>query len=540
MTTENKELRGFDRLHDRTLTKGTAFGEAERDHFGLRGLLPPQVLSMQHQTARLLENLRRKQSNIEKYVFLSALQNRNERLFYRLVIDHMSEIMPLIYTPTVGQACKEFAHIFQEPHGLYVSAHDRGRVAELVANWPEDEVSTLVVTDGGRILGLGDLGANGMGIPIGKLSLYTACAGVHPSRCLPVMLDVGTSNSELKEDPLYLGLRQPRIDSAAYETLVDEFIQAVLQRWPRVLIQFEDFATPNAYRFLARYRDNILCFNDDIQGTAAVALAGLLAASRAIQRPLSEMKILFLGAGSAATGIAHLILKAMQLEGLSQDQARAQVWLVDHEGLIVSGRENLADHKRDFAQDRAATDFRGALEALQPHVLIGATGTPNTFTQELISRMAEFNERPIISALSNPTSRAECTAEQAYHWTQGRVLFASGSPFDPVHYGDRVYRPAQGNNAYIFPGVGLGAQACRASRISDDMFLAAARALAGLVSPEDLEDGALYPPLDNIRDVSLAIADAVAEQAWSSGLAQCERPSDPWLQIEKEMYDPRY
>lgn len=540
MTEKQAELRGFERLHERTLTKGTAFTEAERDHYGLRGLLPPQVLTMAHQTSRLLDNLRRKDSDIEKYIFLSALQNRNERLFYRLVIDHMSEIMPLIYTPTVGQACKEFAHIYQEPRGLYISAHDRGRVSELVANWPDEAVSTVVVTDGGRILGLGDLGTNGMGIPIGKLALYTACAGVHPRHCLPVMLDVGTNNADLLQDPLYLGLRQPRIEIGEFDELVDEFIQAVVQRWPKALIQFEDFATPNAYRLLNRYRDRLLCFNDDIQGTAAVALAGLMSATRVLGCRLSDLKVLFLGAGSAATGIGHLLMQAMLTEGLTPDQAREQVWLVDHEGLVVSGRAGLAEHKRPFAQDCEAMDFCTALDTLKPQVLIGATGMPNTFTHDVINRMAGFNACPVIFALSNPTSRAECTAEQAYHWSGGRVLFASGSPFDSVNYGDRLFHPAQGNNVYIFPGVGLGAQACRATSISDGMFLAAARTLANMVCAEDLQAGALYPPLKNIREVSLAIADAVAEEAWNTGLAGCERPIDPWEKIEQEMYDPRY
>ncbi len=540
MSADQEELRGFARLHDRTLTKGTAFSEAERDHYGLRGLLPPKVLTMEHQIGRLLENLRRKSSDIEKYIFLAALQNRNERLFYRLIIDHMAEMMPLIYTPTVGQACKEFAHIYQEPRGLYVSAQDRGRVAQLVAHWPEDEVSTVVVTDGGRILGLGDLGANGMGIPVGKLSLYTACAGIPPGQCLPVMLDVGTGNEELLNDPLYLGLRQPRIDIDDYDELVDEFVCAVVERYPRALIQFEDFATPDAYRLLDRYRDRVLCFNDDIQGTAAVALAGVLAASRALGQPLGEQKVLFLGAGSAATGIGHLIVQAMVATGVDRERALRQVWFVDHEGLLVASREGLAEYKQAFAHEHEPADFLAALDSIRPNVLIGATGSPNTFTREVVQKMASLHQRPVIFALSNPTSRAECTAEQAYHWSEGRVLFASGSPFEPVHYGERLYRPAQGNNAYIFPGLGLGALASGATRISDKMFLAAAQALAGMVGADDLEDGALYPPLTDIRAVSLAIANAVAEEAWASGLAAGERPTDPWVGIEEAMYNPRY
>ncbi len=540
MSTDQPEIRGFARLGNRSLTKGTAFTEAERDRYGLRGLLPPQVLTMERQIERLLENLRRKSSDIEKYIFLSALQNRNERLYYRLVIDHMHEIMPIIYTPTVGQACKEFAHIFREPRGLYVTDRDRGRVAELIANWPAREVSTIVITDGGRILGLGDLGTNGMGIPVGKLALYTACAGIDPTRCLPVMFDVGTNNEELLKDPLYLGLRQPRIDAAAYDELMQEFIEAVTARYPEALIQFEDFQTPTAYRLLERYRDRVLCFNDDIQGTAAVSLSGLFAAARARGTTLSELKVLFLGAGSAATGIGDLIVKAMMADGLDRDTARRQVWFVDRDGLVVAGRDELESHKRPFAHEHPALDFKGALDTLKPNVLIGATGSPNTFTEDVVRAMAACNEQPVIFALSNPTSRAECTAEQAYHWSGGRALFASGSPFDPVQIGDRELRPAQGNNAYIFPGVGLGALAAGARSISDEMFLVAARSLAELVTEEDLAAGALYPNLTHIRDVSLQIGVAVAEEAWASGLATTARPDDVREAIAQGMYNPYY
>ncbi len=540
MSTDQPEIRGFARLGNRSLTKGTAFTEAERDRYGLRGLLPPQVLTMERQIERLLENLRRKSSDIEKYIFLSALQNRNERLYYRLVIDHMHEIMPIIYTPTVGQACKEFAHIFREPRGLYVTDRDRGRVAELIANWPAREVSTIVITDGGRILGLGDLGTNGMGIPVGKLALYTACAGIDPTRCLPVMFDVGTNNEELLKDPLYLGLRQPRIDAAAYDELMQEFIEAVTARYPGALIQFEDFQTPTAYRLLERYRDRVLCFNDDIQGTAAVSLSGLFAAARARGTTLSELKVLFLGAGSAATGIGDLIVKAMMADGLDRDTARRQVWFVDRDGLVVAGRDELESHKRPFAHEHPALDFKGALDTLKPNVLIGATGSPNTFTEDVVRAMAACNEQPVIFALSNPTSRAECTAEQAYHWSGGRALFASGSPFDPVQIGDRELRPAQGNNAYIFPGVGLGALAAGARSISDEMFLVAARSLAELVTEEDLAAGALYPNLTHIRDVSLQIGVAVAEEAWASGLATTARPDDVREAIAQGMYNPYY
>jgi malate dehydrogenase (oxaloacetate-decarboxylating)(NADP+) len=533
---------GRDYLIDAAATKSTAFTREERDSMRLRGLLPHAVATMDTQVDRVLENMRRKSCDIEKYVFLTALQDRNERLYYRLVSEHIEEIMPLIYTPTVGQACREFAHIFRRPRGFYVTPDDRGSIRAILDNWPEDDVKVIVVTDGERILGLGDLGANGMGIPIGKLALYTACAGIHPSQCLPVMLDVGTNNQALRNDPLYLGYPHERIEGDEYLSLVDEFIEAARDRYPDVLIQFEDFLTPNAYGLLNRYRNDILCFNDDIQGTAAVALAGVYAASRATGKPLRDMRIMFLGAGSAATGIGDLLCEAMKAEGVSDMLARQQLWFVDKDGLVVASRDDLMEHNLPYAHKFAPMDFLMALDAIHPDVLIGATGAPGTFTKEVIRKMSSFNDQPVIFALSNPTSKAECTADQAYDWSEGRALFSSGSPFAPVCRNGRIHKPGQGNNAYIFPGIGLGAIAARASRLPEDVFLVAARTLADMVSDADLADGALYPPLTNIREVSRQIAINVAECALSLGISNMsdEEAADIPARVSSLMYEPYY
>lgn len=533
-------LTGYDRLKSARFNKGTAFTEAERDEYKLRGLLPAKVSTLKEQELRALENLRRKVSDIERYVFLLALQGRNENLFYRLLIDNIEAIMPLLYTPTVGQACQEYAFIFRQPRGFYVTPADRGRVRDIMRNWPERDVRLIVVTDGERILGLGDLGANGMGIPIGKLALYTACAGIHPQLCMPVMLDIGTNNEALRNDPLYLGINQPRLTGDDYCSLVDEFVNAVQDDFPGALIQFEDFLTPNAYGLLDRYRDRVPCFNDDIQGTAAVALAGVLASGRITGVDLADMRIMFLGAGSAATGIADLIYTALRNAGMNDQAARQRLWLVDLHGLLVTGRENIAPYHLPYAHDIPETTFSEAIRRYKPHVLIGATGVSGAFTEDIVRLMAEINQRPVIFALSNPTSNAECTAEQAYRWSEGRVVFASGSPFAPVTFQGKTYRPGQGNNAYVFPGLGLGAIASRAHTISDDMLLVAARILAASVGNDDLAAGAIYPPLARIRQVSLTIAVAVAEKAWEEGVAQEERPEDVECMIRELMYEPGY
>jgi malate dehydrogenase (oxaloacetate-decarboxylating)(NADP+) len=477
---------------------------------------------------------------LDKYVALNALHDRNEALFFRVIGDHVDEMQPIIYTPTVGLACQRFGQIFQRPRGIFISAKDRGRVAEVLRNWPR-KAAIIVVTDGERILGLGDQGAQGMGIPVGKLSLYTACAGIHPSLCLPIAIDVGTNNETLLADPFYIGLRQRRITGADYDELIDELITAAQTAFPGVLIQFEDFASHNAFRLLAKYRDRICTFNDDIQGTAAVALAGLFSALRVSGGALVDQKLMFLGAGEAATGIADLAVTAMVAHGLPPAAARARCWLIDSHGLVVRGREYLATHKQPYAQDHAPIrDFPSAVRALKPTVIIGVAAVGGTFSRDVLEEMARFNARPIVFALSNPTSKAECTAEQAYQWTAGSALFASGSPFDPVKVDGRTFVPRQGNNSYIFPGVGLGAIVSKTRRITNEMFMAAARTLAGLVDEADLAQGSLYPALSRIREVSAAIAAAVAESAYTDGLAGKPRPADVLADVRSQMYDPRY
>jgi len=532
--------RGMALLHDPLTNKGTAFTEEERDALGLRGLLPPHVHTQDEQMARSLQQLRRLADPLDKYVALNALHDRNEALFFRVICDHVDEMQPIIYTPTVGLACQRFGQIFQRPRGMFISANDRGRVAEVLRNWPR-KAAIIVVTDGERILGLGDQGAQGMGIPVGKLSLYTACAGIHPRLCLPIAIDVGTNNEALLADPFYIGLRQRRIAGAAYDELIDELITAAQEAFPGVLVQFEDFANHNAFRLLAKYRERICTFNDDIQGTAAVALAGLFSALRVSGGALIDQKLLFLGAGEAATGIADLAVAAMVAHGLAPAAARARCWLVDSHGLVVRGRENLAAHKQPYAQDHAPIgDFPSAVRTLKPTAIIGVAAVGGAFSREVLEEMARNNARPIVFALSNPNSKAECTAEQAYRWTAGSALFASGGPFDPVKVDGRTFVPRQGNNSYIFPGVGLGVIVSQARRVTNDMFMAAARTLAGLVDDSDLAQGSLYPALSRIREVSAAIAAAVAESAYADGLAGKPRPTDVLADVKSQMYDPRY
>ncbi len=532
---------GIEWLQDPALNKGTAFTDAERDALCIRGLLPPHVHTQAEQVARVMENFRRKTTPLEKYIYMISLQDRNETLFYRVVVEHMEEMMPIIYTPTVGQGCQEYGHIFRRPHGLFITAQDKGRIANVLRNWPMDEVSIIVVTDGERILGLGDLGANGMGIPVGKLALYTACAGVHPALCLPVTLDVGTNNETLLNDPLYIGIRQRRLRGEAYDELVEEFMVATQEVFPNVLVQFEDFANLNAFRLLQKYRDRICTFNDDIQGTGGVALAGVYSALRITGGKLSDQRVLFLGAGEAATGIADVIVAAMVAEGLSEKEARQHNWFVDSKGLVVKSRTDLSEHKLPYAHDVAALpDLLSAIEAFKPTILVGASGKPSTFTQTVVEAMARLNKRPVIFAMSNPTTKAECTAEQAYTWSQGRAVFASGSPFDPVTFQGKTFVPGQGNNAYVFPGVGLGAIACGAKLVTDEMFFASARALADEVSQADLDKGRIYPSLAKIRDVSAVIGAAVAEVAYKHGLAAKPKPEDMVAFIKSQMYEPAY
>ncbi|NND68226.1 MAG: NAD-dependent malic enzyme, partial [Halioglobus sp.] len=539
MDIKDSEYRGVRLLHDPLRNKGTAFTAAERAALGLRGLLPARAHSMAEQERRVLGNIRSKATDLEKYLFLIALQDRNETLFYRVLMNNIEEMMPLVYTPTVGAACQAFGHIYRRPRGMYLSIDDRGHVGDILRNWPHDEVRVIVVTDGERILGLGDLGANGMGIPVGKLSLYTACAGIAPQYCLPVMLDVGTNNEQLLDDELYIGLERLRERGDAYDELIAEFITAAQERFPGVLVQLEDFGNANAFRLLWSLRERHCVFDDDIQGTGAVTLAGIMSALRLTGTPLQEQRLLFFGAGQANVGAADMVVAALREAGLAEQAAREVCWFFDSTGLLVSSRTSLPAQKQPYARDHAPiTDLAQAVDALRPTALIGASGQPGTFTEEVVRAMARYNEQPIIFALSNPTAKAECTAEQCYGWTEGRGIFASGSPFAPVEYEGRRFVPGQGNNAYIFPGVGLGVIASGARRVTDDMFLAAAHCLSGRVGAEQLATGQLFPPLSDIRQVCTAIAVEVAGLAWEHDLASRERPADIAAAIEAMLYDP--
>ena len=527
-------------LRDPLLNKGSAFTAAEREALGLRGLFPPHISTQEEQVARFMRSLQRLPDALEKYIALNALHDRNEALFFRVIVDHIDEMQPIIYTPGVGLACQKFGMIFQRPRGVFITPDDRGHIAELLRNWPH-QAGLIVVTDGERILGLGDLGANGMGIPVGKLALYSACAGVHPSLCLPVMLDTGTDNEELLSDPFYMGLRRRRLRGQAYDDLVDEFMTAAQEVFPGVVIQFEDFANQNAFRLLEKYRDRACVFNDDIQGTAAVALAGLFSALRITGQQIQDQTVLFLGAGEAATGIADLVSTSMAAQGLDEKAARQRCWLVDSKGLVVRERTDLAHHKLPYAHEhKPVTDFLEAIRALKPTAIIGVSAVGGAFTREVLEEMARINERPIVFALSNPTSQSECTAEEAYRHTGGLALFACGSPFDPVALDGKTFVPRQGNNSYIFPGIGLGAVMSKASRITDEMFMGSAHTLASLTTESDLAQGSLYPSLSRVREVSAHIAAGLAKTAYRRGVASSTEPEDLLALANATMYDPHY
>jgi malate dehydrogenase (oxaloacetate-decarboxylating)(NADP+) len=542
MMTEPKEhLTDYDLLRNPRLNKGTAFTEAERRAYGLEGLLPPTVTNIDLQIARRHAEIANLDDDLQKYLVLSDLQLRNETLFYAVLMSDPAIYMPLVYTPTVGEACQKFGHIFREARGMFLPISARGRIREILSNWPENDVRFIVVTDGERILGLGDLGAGGMGIPIGKLALYTACAGVPPQYCLPVVLDVGTNNQVLLDDPLYQGLRHNRVRGEEYTAFVEEFVAAVQSLYPKCCIQWEDFANINAVLILERYRDQICTYNDDIQGTAGVALAGIFAALRITKQQMAEQRFLFLGGGSAGTGIAELISQTMAMEGIDIAAARKRNALFDINGLIVTSRTDLADFQKPFAQDRErVTSFVEAVKAIRPTGIIGVSAVPKLFTREVIQAMAEINERPIIFPYSNPTSRSECTAEEAYRWSDGRAVFASGSPFPPVEIAGRRFVPGQGNNVYIFPAMGMAVFATEARRVSEDMFIVAAQAVAEQVTAENLSMGLIYPPQSRILDASLHVAERVAAYIFDHGLAQVPRPDDIGALIHGRAYRPVY
>lgn len=534
------EMRGINMLRNPWFNKSSTFTEEERDRYHLRGLLPPRVSTVDEQISRLEEVISSQTTPLGKYLILDGIHSSDELAFFRLVIKNIEEYMPLIYTPTVGEACQKFSHIFRYARGLYVSINDRNRVRELIANVPNHNVEMIVVTDGQRILGLGDLGINGMGIPIGKLALYTACAGINPQHVLPVTLDVGTNTEHYLGDPLYLGLKQKRVDGEEYYALVQEFIEAVLERWPNVVIQFEDFQNTHAFELLHRWQEKIACFNDDIQGTASVSVTGLYSAMRVKGEKLSDQRVLFLGAGSAATGIAHLIADAMAEEGLSREEALKRIALVDSKGLVSKNRgDTLADNKVPFAHDLpTAQSLIEAVRLFKPTALIGVSAQAKAFTKEVIEEMSALNERPIIYALSNPTSKAECTAQEAYQWSKGKAIFASGSPFAPVSLCGKTFVPRQGNNSYVFPGIGLGCVLAQPTWIPTGVFLTAAKRLAELVSQSDLDNGSMYPPLSEVRSLSAEIAAAVAEYLFDKGLAKAERPSDILAAVKAAMWSP--
>ncbi|HLG15108.1 MAG TPA: NAD-dependent malic enzyme [Blastocatellia bacterium] len=533
------------------LNKGSAFPDDERRELGLLGLLPPHVSTTQEQMDRIYGNYKAKQTDLERYIFLGSLQDRNETAFYRLVSEHVAEMMPIIYTPVVGAACQAYSHIYRRPRGLYISYPHKDEIETLLANAPNPDPEVIVVTDGERILGLGDLGVGGMGIPIGKLALYTVCAGIHPATTLPILLDVGTGNRELLADPLYIGWRHERMRGEEYDDFIEAFIEGVTRQFPNALLQWEDFSKNNAARLLEKYRDRLCTFNDDIQGTGAVTLAGILAAIEVTKSRISRQRVVLLGAGSAAAGISAQIVTAMMSEGLSEAEAKSAIWLVDSHGLVHSGRSNLERFKREYAQpvERVA-EWRPAdidrvslaevVRGLHPTILIGTAAQPGAFTEEVVREMAGHSDRPVIFPLSNPTSKSEAQPSDLISWTRGRALVATGSPFADVVYNGRTISIGQCNNAYIFPGMGLGVIASKAARVTDSMFVAAARALAEMSPVHRDPASSLFPPLEDVRSVSRRVALAVAGEALGSGVAGAATAEELERMIDAKMWTPQY
>jgi malic enzyme len=541
---------GYPLLLDPLTNKGTAFTPEERTRLHLDGLLPPAVSTIEQQLARVYENFRAKPTDLERYIHLASLQDRNETLFFRLVHEHIDEMMPIIYTPVVGEACQKFSHIYRRARGMYIAYEQRDRIAEILANHPR-QPAVIVVTDGERILGLGDQGAGGMGIPIGKLCLYTACAGIPPGCTLPIVLDVGTDNQERLDDPLYVGSRHPRIRGAAYQDFIDRFVEAVTRVYPDAVLQWEDFLKGNAITQLKRFRDRLCTFNDDIQGTAAIVVSGIYAGLRITRQSIRDQRVVLAGAGASAQGIAELIAQALRDAGLSHGEARARICTVDSRGLVTQDRPNLEDFKAEFARPvseiseyECADPLRITLEEtvrnFKPTILIGTSGTPGLFTEPIVSAMADINQRPMVFPLSNPTSKSECTAEQAIRWSGGRAIVATGSPFAPVEYDGVRHRIGQGNNAFIFPGVGLGLWVGGVRRVTDGMFLDAAKALAHDVTETDLAQGAVYPELTRIRLCSLVVACAVIKRAVAEGHASAGILPRLEETVQRAMWFPSY
>lgn len=542
--------RGEALLRDPALNRDAAFTHAERRALGLQGLLPHAVLTLEQQVEMELQKIIAKTDPLERYIGLVALLDRNETLFYRLLIEHMDELTPIIYTPTVGLACQRFSHILRRPRGLFICPDDRGHIAERLQNFAAHDIRLIVVTDNERILGLGDQGAGGMGISIGKLVLYSAGAGIHPRHCLPVSLDVGTDNAALLEDPFYCGFRARRLRGAEYDSLVEEFVRAVKTVFPRAVLQWEDFKKNNAFHLLERYRERIASFNDDIQGTAAVTLAGLLSALRVTGGALRDQRLLFAGAGAAGVGIGRLVRAALRAEGLSADEARDRLVFVDSEGLVVEGRPNLDAHKKEFALPRARLAELGMIKPLpktlekivqlvRPTVLIGTTGTPGDFTPGVLRAMAASCARPVIFPLSNPTSKAECTPTEALQHTDGRAVVATGSPFEPVLFNGVRHIIGQCNNCFVFPGIGLGAILSEASRVSDGLFLAAARSLADYTATRH-PGGRVFPPLPELRSVSRQVAAQVIRTARDEGLGRALDDAQIEAELDAFIWQPEY
>lgn len=528
-------------MHDATLNRGTAFTVQERQAAGIEGLLPVGIDSLERQVARVHTQLDMLDSDLQRYLYLMDLQSRNQTLFYAVLMGDPARFMPLVYTPTVGEACQKFDHIFRAARGVYLPISAKGRLKSLLSEWPQKDIRFIVATDGERILGLGDLGVGGMGIPVGKLALYTAVAGVPPAFTLPIMLDVGTNNQDLLDDPLYLGLKQHRARGKAYDAFIAEFVEAVQSLYPKCCLQWEDFANFNAVSILQTYKDKICTYNDDIQGTAGVALAGMYGALRISGEKLTDQRFLFMGAGSAATGIAELISQAMVMEGLTIDEARGRNWLFDVNGLVESSRKDLADFQKPFAhKHKPSKSFVDMINDIKPTGIIGVSTVPKLFNQTVIQAMSTVNARPIIFPYSNPTSRSECTAQEAYQWSNGSAIFASGSPFDPVTYKDKTFVPGQGNNVYIFPAMGMAVLATQASRVTEQMFIVAAKAVAEQVTQEELDSGLIYPPQSQILTASLHTAARIAEYIFEQGLARVKKPKDVAAHIRQIAYKPVY
>ena len=531
--------------------KGTAFSREERASLGLAGLLPDAVMTIEQQARRFYDNILRKGDPLEKYIGLAALQDRNETLFYRVLLDHLEEFLPIVYTPTVGRACQEFSHIFRRARGLWITPEHRGHVYDALGNAPFEDVRLIVVTDNERILGLGDQGAGGMGIPVGKLTIYTAAAGIHPAQTLPISLDVGTDNAELRQDELYLGCRRPRLRGPEYDELVEEFVQAVMKRFPNTLLQWEDFKKGIAFRLLERYRKVLPSFNDDIQGTAGVMLAGVLSACRVTGVPLERQRVAILGSGAAGIGIATLLRDTLARRGLVGDALSASVVLLDSDGLLADDREIRDAYKRPFAWPAALAarfglgvgqprDLDAVVRAVRPTILIGTSGQPGVFTEELVREMASFSERPVIMPLSNPTSKSEAIPADLLKWTDGRALVATGSPFAPVVHEGRTVRIGQGNNAFIFPGVGLGCLVAQAREVNEAMFAAAAECLAHFVTEDDLAGGSLYPRVADLRKVTQLVAEAVVRTARDTGVGRPIDDARIASAVSGAMWQPQY